>query len=576
MRYNPVNDLQWWNHIVTSPVRVGLLLDNFEFHAWAAEVIRDILKDPCSEIALVVMRADHPAERSVPAGDSGILSKIARLITGKIAIRRILFQAYTRFDDARVRLTNDPFAIVDMTDELKSSARIDVIPITDRFFHRFQDKDLELIRAAKVDVMLRFGFNIIKGPILNTAKYGVWSFHHGDNRHFRGAPPYFWEIYHDAPLSGIILQILNEKLDSGRVLYRSYTGTVRGISVKHNGVLSYWKGSSFVIRRLRQLHKYGWEWMSKELPSLSEDSSIQGKLYRIPTNSQMFRFLTVNLFRKVVKRLQMVGKIEQWFVAYRSVDSTGPYRTLPWAKGHFYADPIAVRRRGKDYIFFEDYRYGEKRGVISFVEVRPDLSTTEPQVALDLPYHLSYPFIFEHEGQDYMIPESGENRTIELYRAAEFPQRWELVKVLQRGYHAYDVTLLVRDGVYWFFATVVDRGHASSDELFLFHSDSLTGEWVAHPKNPIVSDIRHARPAGRIFERGGKLIRPSQDGSVSYGHAVQMNEIEVLSKTDYRERPVERIEPDWAPSLVGTHTINRSEKLEVIDGRAVLPLSEVM
>ncbi len=54
--------------------------------------------------------------------------------------------------------------------------------------HRFPPEAVERIRAADLDVLLRFGFNIIRAQILETARYGVWSYHHGDNREYRGQP----------------------------------------------------------------------------------------------------------------------------------------------------------------------------------------------------------------------------------------------------------------------------------------------------------------------------------------------------------------------------------------------------
>jgi hypothetical protein len=268
--------------------------------------------------------------------------------------------------------------------------------------------------------------------------------------------------------------------------------------------------------------------------------------------------------------------MEYWFVSYRDRALGGRYLNLIAPPDHYYADPFPIRRSGRDYIFFEDFHYKEDRGVISFVEVLPDLSTTPARVVLAEPHHLSYPFLFEHEGGLYMIPESGARQTVELYKAVDFPLRWEPVQLLQDGLKAYDVTLLVKDGVYWFFAALVERGEATSDELFLFHSESLTGEWVPHPQNPIVSDVRRARPAGRFFERDGKLIRPSQDGSLSYGGAYYLNEVLVLTKTQYRERPIEHFTPSRCRRVVGTHTYNQSERIETIDVRALLPKSSIL
>ena len=89
--------------------------------------------------------------------------------------------------------------------------------------------------------------------------------------------------------------------------------------------------------------------------------------------------------------------------------------------------------------------------------------------------------------------------------------------------------------------------------------------------NPVVSDVRRARPAGAPFRREGKLIRPGQDCSRTYGGAMSLNLVETLSVSDYREREVQRIEPDWYPRLRATHTINATERFVATDGKILLP-----
>ena len=559
-----------------TPLRVGLLLDCYVVPAWLAALLRDIQSDPCADIVFVVLHDASPNEASTPSVvRPGIIGKISRLFSGQTQLSKYLYQRYALWDGARTKLVPDPHADVDMTTELGDIRRLMVAPITDRFIHRFQEADIEDIRSANLDVLLRFGFNIIKGPILQSARYGVWSFHHGDNQDIRGGPAYFWELYFDRPLSGIVLQVLSEKLDAGRILYRSYASTERGTSMRLNGASSFWKGSSFVIRRLRQLHTHGWEWMQRELPTFSEDPKKQGKIYRLPTNGKMVRFAAASVWRTLQKRRRTFGKMEVWFVVVRLRNSER-FTPILSPLNHYYADPFLIERDGRTFLFLEDYLYKTNRGVIACVELKADGSVTGAQTVLDLPYHLSYPFVFEQEGSMYMIPESASNETVDLYRAAAFPEQWEHVKTLKHGIRAYDVTLHVQDGVYWFFANVVERGTASSDELFLFSADALTGDWTPHPMNPIVSDVRRSRPAGRLFERDGKLLRPSQDCSLSYGGAMQVNEVLVLSKTHYEERPLYRIDPDWAPGLVGTHTINSSEHFETMDGRRLMPVSEVL
>jgi len=152
----------------------------------------------------------------------------------------------------------------------------------------------------------------------------------------------------------------------------------------------------------------------------------------------------------------------------------------------------------------------------------------------------------------------------------EFPDRWTLERVLIEGIVAVDPTLLRHNGRLWLFANVVSRGRTAQDELFLFSAESLDGPWSPHPMNPIVSDVRAARPAGRVFTRDGHLIRPSQDSSHGYGDAITLNRIEELTVASYREAPVGRIDPHWLVGNSGNHTYNFDEGYEVLDARRQL------
>jgi len=70
-----------------------------------------------------------------------------------------------------------------------------------------------------------------------------------------------------------------------------------------------------------------------------------------------------------------------------------------------------------------------------------------------------------------------------------------------------------------------------------------------------------------LFQSGGRWFRPSQDSSGRYGRAIVINRILKLDRRTYEETPVTRIEPEWMPGLTGTHTINASRGITVIDGR---------
>jgi hypothetical protein len=118
-------------------------------------------------------------------------------------------------------------------------------------------------------------------------------------------------------------------------------------------------------------------------------------------------------------------------------------------------------------------------------------------------------------------------------------------------------TVFEHSGKFWLFTNIAVPDGSTFNELHLFYSDSLEGEWTPHP-NPIVSDVRRARPAGALFFEGGKLIRPGQDRRLRYGYALTLtNEVEVLSESDYKENPIGVPE-----AFARTPTINIAQNCE--------------
>ncbi len=172
-----------------------------------------------------------------------------------------------------------------------------------------------------------------------------------------------------------------------------------------------------------------------------------------------------------------------------------------------------------------------------------------------------------------MMPESASNRSISIYKCVEFPTKWELKTHLMENIEARDATLFFYHNKWWLFANVRENEGASHyDELFLYYADDVFGQsWQPHPLNPIVSDVKRARPAGKVFEYNGSLYRPSQDCSYYYGYGVKINEIQVLNECDYREVEVGAIEPGWDPEIKGIHTLNHEGRLTCADGLRYQP-----
>jgi hypothetical protein len=447
-----------------------------------------------------------------------------------------------------------------------------VDPLRKGFTDRIKDQDLDTIRAVHLDVLFRFGFRIIRGGILEAAQYGVWSFHHDDNLEYRGGPPLFWEIYERNPISGTILQQLTDSLDGGRVLYRSHSSTnLSSLYLNRNPI--YWKTAEFALRRLRDLHVRGFHYL-ETLPTYNEPNTYDRGIYRIPSAAKMGAFLAHRARRSLRGRVSSLlgGNTPQWFLAirkrsdqHRFDDPTG-YRIVSPPRDRFYADPFLFKDKGKNILFFEDFRYPGERAHISCAELDAEGNLGEIRDVLRCPYHLSYPFVFEHQGEIYMIPETKQNRTVELYRAEEFPTRWKLESVLLSDTYAVDATIHMQNGKLWIFSGLSNGRYSNSDELAIFYADKLTGPWTPHRNNPVISDVRRARSAGALFYHEGKLIRPSQDCGKAYGYALNFSEILVLNEQQFEECPIGRIEPTWVRKNLGTHTYSRTDDFEVIDG----------
>ena len=191
----------------------------------------------------------------------------------------------------------------------------------------------------------------------------------------------------------------------------------------------------------------------------------------------------------------------------------------------------------------------------------------QPVTVLNRPFHLSYPFVFEWHDGLYMMPETNDNKTIELYKCVEFPYGWEFEKNIMEDVNAVDATLFQHQDKWWLFVNMAENEGASyCDELFLFHSNSpMTSEWVPHPRNPIISDVKKSRPAGSIFKRNGRIYRPSQNCSHRYGYGFNLNEIIRLTETEYEEKTVTSVEPNWDKKIIAAHTFNYGHGLTLIN-----------
>lgn len=541
-------------------LRVGILIDSFIQPAWTHRILSDIQASEVACLKLVVKN-----EAPTPSSWRQRLWNNAAYL---------LYRLYSRLDRRLFKTSPDAFAPVNLEPLLADCPVINVAPIQKKYSDYLTADDVETIRTYRLDVALRFGFRILRGDILNVPTYGVWSYHHGDNLVNRGGPPGFWEVMENQPTTGAVLQILTDQLDAGQVLCRTHVPTWKRSVIRNRNHL-YWLASAFVSRKLTDLHQRG--------PSALDDDAYQNlympyshRLYQNPTNGECSRVLLGFGARTLQSKLQDWVTHKQWFLAYgfHKDDSPQPastfynFKLIIPPKNQDWADPFPIKVNNTYFIFIEVYDHYAKQGHIATLELDAQGHCSQPITVLSRPYHLSYPFVFRWRGDYFMTPETGDNRTVELYRCQQFPGQWQQEASLLEGVRAVDATLLETQGRWWMFVNIGVEGTAHpNDELHLFYADSPLGPWQPHPQNPVKSDCRSARPAGKLFWWHGDLYRPAQDCSYNYGHAIVLNRIDQLDTRTFRETEISRIWPRWTKNIRATHTLNSVEGLTVIDGQ---------
>ena len=550
-------------------LKIGLLVEDDNLPAWTFEMIRQIKESHYAEISLII---ENETQKTAPNLSLWEKVKNNKHRLGYLFVRKVLEVTYDRLID-RVQTLPDATESHHCGELYKDIPVVKVKPVQKKHSDYFIDSDIKQIKEPQLDVIIRLGFRILRGDILTASKYGVWSFHHGDNHLNRGGPAGYWESMESWPETGAILQILNEDLDNGQVLYRSYSCT-NEFSFNENVNNYFWKSLFFMTRTLESLYIEGEKEFFEKITLQNQDPKIYSeKLYKSPTNTELAKLTVNKLTEKFFHIVQNKFYFEQWILLFdlkkEFSSSLWRYKRIIPPKDKFWADPHVIYRDNTYYIFIEEYLYKTAKGHISLIEMDEKGNYSEPKVILDKDYHLSYPFTFEQKGELYMIPESVENRTVELYRCTQFPDKWEFVMNLMEDVSLLDATVLFYNNKWWMFANGAEHKAVSTwDELFLFSSDDLQSQnWTPHPMNPIISDCKRSRPAGKIFEKNGNLYRPSQNSSHKYGYGFNFNKIVLLNEKSYLEEIVSKVEPNWSDDVTATHTFSSAHNLYVIDAQ---------
>ena len=413
------------------------------------------------------------------------------------------------------------------------------------------------LAALDLDVVFALGA-LDDRRLEGVARHGVWRFHADGLR----------EVVDQAPLTRSALLVRLPGAEP-RIAYQSWSRT-DPLSLTRNRARLLRKTSDFAWRALRELQRSGSAWL--EQCRLQRDAPAAADARR-----ELSPFaLAPRLGRRMLRRgLEKALRIEHWFLGFRFGGGTGARAIAPDLAGftrivpprdRIWADPFPIERNGRYFVFFEEAPVATGKGHIAMLEITREGRWSEPVRVLERDYHLSYPFLLEHQGELYMVPETGANRTVEVWRCVDFPGRWRLERTLLDGVRLVDATFHRQGERWWMFAAGAPEGWSVNDELHIFHADHFLGEWRPHERNPVKSDVRASRPAGRLYWRNGALYRPAQICVPDYGSGLALHRVLRLTPHEYAERQVERVLP--GAQLLGLHTVNCAGELMVVDAWA--------
>jgi hypothetical protein len=536
-------------------LRVGVLIDGPTVPRYVAAILEDIARTNFAEtvLAIVVSAPRTADERS----------------------RGLLHELYARADRA-IGGQLDPLTLLDPSVGLADVERLEVSPGVAGEPWLTSDA-VDEIRRRELDVILRFCAARPRGEVLQAARHGVWSYHFGADEDARDGTPFFQQVAERAPTRDVLLEVVEDEPAAGLVLCRSSFGSRGNLFLAHHRRVAFWETTHFVVWKLHDLHEHGWEHVRAQ--ALPRATPRAAAVSQPPTTADMVRFLAPRMAAAVVNRVRGQRKEHgvsvRWRVALRrgatpfgvapETTSLAGFRWIDAPSGHYWADPFLIEQGGSTFLLFEDYEYEKGYGTIRGAEVLRDCTLGPTFTCLDLGRHLSFPHVFVHDGETFMIPESLSDGTVTLYRARRFLDDWVQEKVLFRG-NATDTTSWREGERFYFFTTLHDRDEEGMKTL-LFVADSLTGDWRLHPANPVSSDARHARAAGAVFRRQGRLFRPSQNCGPGYGHGLNLEEVVTLSEDRYAESAWCAVGPSALPfPAIGVHTYNSYGDLEATDG----------
>ncbi|TCS33553.1 hypothetical protein EDC15_1062 [Acetobacter aceti NBRC 14818] len=259
-----------------------------------------------------------------------------------------------------------------------------------------------------------------------------------------------------------------------------------------------------------------------------------------------------------IQRIIEAGSIDPFPIHWLPLN--GSFRSL--------SDPFGLWHKGDLYVLAKYYDYRTRKSVIKAFRLNGMFQVMEERVVLSETWNLAYPTLIEDDGEIWMLPDPCGSNRLTLYRAVDFPWRWETVPEFSFPCPTINATPVKSDGVWWMFYTSPD---SAPKTLKIAQSTHLCGPWENISMQTTEGDKSISRMGGSPVIQEGRIILPTRTDSNVYGDSVRLIDATLpLSTTSSFNPGTElRAPARCAPYTQGLHTLSAAGDVTFIDTKRI-------
>lgn len=426
------------------------------------------------------------------------------------------------------------------------------------------------------DLVLNLCSGDVPSALRPPSTNGLLSVHYGNVKEGIEGPPGFWESCFESSASGWWLVRELKAFDADRAVTSSFPAsglscvfsgrykTKRVMSMNEELVMR--EGHVDLAQELLRLARNGFAFRELPIPSVEwrKPGFLDVIRYRITTVLREVGFF----LRTKARGRQLVFSVGIAQGHWQEADLAAAI-FVPNPPGSYLADPFLVERDGRTVCYVEEFDLKSEHGRISWLDLGDGTDTPEYcGTLIEEPYHMSFPFTFEYQGQLYMVPETFEAGEISLYGCLEFPDRWERTGTLMDNVEASDTMIFEQAGRWWMLTNLRPEGALDFfSRLYVFWSDNPTSSgWTPHPLNPVIIDADGGRNGGLLRDGDDQIFRVGQEQSLmTYGAGWSVSLIRALDPQQYDESTLTTAKPTTSGHIVGGHHVHGIRSRTALD-----------